>query len=69
MNQFGLSYIYAWKFHKETPCIAILNEQKCHFFSLSKLQKRRIEQVLSGGVGTSGRGEDRGKECRRVKMV
>jgi hypothetical protein len=23
---------YIWKCHKETPCIDILNKQKCHFF-------------------------------------
>jgi hypothetical protein len=28
MNQ----YIYAWKCHKETPCVGILNKQKCLFF-------------------------------------
>jgi hypothetical protein len=32
MNEFGLKYIYTWKCHKETPCIDILNKQKCHFF-------------------------------------
>jgi hypothetical protein len=23
-----------WKCHKETPCVAILNKEKCHFFLL-----------------------------------
>jgi hypothetical protein len=49
--------LYTWKCHKETPCIAILNKPKCHFFSsFTKSENRRVEQVLSGGVGTSGRG-------------
>jgi hypothetical protein len=34
MNQFKLQYIYTQKCHKETPCIAILNKQKCHSFLL-----------------------------------
>jgi hypothetical protein len=29
MNQLGLLYIYTWKYHKETPCVAT--------FSLNKL--------------------------------
>jgi hypothetical protein len=47
-------YIYAWKCLKEAPCVAILNKQKCGFFSYTKLEKRRIEQVLQGGVDNSG---------------
>jgi hypothetical protein len=34
MNQLGYKYIYTWKCHKETPYIAMLNKQKCHFFLL-----------------------------------
>jgi RNase P subunit RPR2 len=51
MNQIGLSYIYTWKYHKEIPCVAILNKQKCHFFLLSfaKLENKMVEQVLPGG--------------------
>jgi hypothetical protein len=30
-------------------CTAILNKQKCHVFT--KMENRRAEQVLSGGVG------------------
>jgi hypothetical protein len=26
MNQFGLSYLYAWKYHDEIPGLAILNK-------------------------------------------
>jgi hypothetical protein len=32
------------KSHKETPCRAILNKQKCHF---SKTENRKVKQVLS----------------------
>jgi hypothetical protein len=42
MNQFELLYIYIWKCHDKTPCIAILNQQKCHFFT--KTEKRKTEQ-------------------------
>jgi hypothetical protein len=31
------------------------------FFSFTKLENRRVEKALSGGVGTSGRGENVGK--------
>jgi hypothetical protein len=50
-------YIYTWKCHKETPCVAILNKQKW------------AEQVMSGELVPVGRGEDVGKGCRRVNMV
>jgi hypothetical protein len=36
-------------------------KQKCHFFSFTKLENRRAEEVLSGGVDTSGRGRKWGK--------
>jgi hypothetical protein len=43
-----------WKYHKEMPCIGILNSQKYHFsfffFSFRKFENRRVEQVLSGGM-------------------
>jgi hypothetical protein len=35
-----------WKYHKETPYIAILNKQKCFF---SKMENRKVKQVLFGG--------------------
>jgi hypothetical protein len=41
--------------HKETPCVTIINKQKLLFFSFTKSENRRAEQVLSGGVGTSGK--------------
>jgi hypothetical protein len=49
-----------WKCHKETPCVSILNKQKCHFFSFTKSENRKMEKVLSGGiipVGVGGCGE------------
>jgi hypothetical protein len=39
------------------------------FFSFIKLENRRVEQVLSGGTGTSGSGDEVGKGCRRMNMV
>jgi hypothetical protein len=47
MNQSGMQYIYTWKCHNETPCIAILNKQS--FFFLPKIENREAKQVLSGG--------------------
>jgi hypothetical protein len=41
MSQFGLKCIYTWKCHKETPYVAILNKQKCHFFFLLQNQRTR----------------------------
>jgi hypothetical protein len=49
-------------------CIAILNKQKCHFF----FYKNRDQEGRTGpawGGGTSGKGEDVGRGCRRVNMV
>jgi hypothetical protein len=42
---------HIWKCHKETLCVALLNNQKCHFFSffLYKIKIRRAEQILHGG--------------------
>jgi hypothetical protein len=33
------------------------------------LENRKVEQVLSGGIGTSGREVKVGKWCRKVNMV
>jgi hypothetical protein len=54
------------KCHRETPYLAILNEQKCHSFILFliKVKNRREEQVMPGGAATSGKGEEVGKGCR-----
>jgi hypothetical protein len=32
INQLGLCFIYTWKYHKETPCVVILNKQMTFFF-------------------------------------
>jgi hypothetical protein len=47
MIQFG----YNTYVNNETPCIAILNKQRCLF---SKMENRKVKQVLPR-VGTSGR--------------
>jgi hypothetical protein len=43
--------------------------KKQHFFFFTKSENRRAEQVLSGGVGTSGRREEVGKGCGRVNIA
>jgi hypothetical protein len=46
MNQFGLHYVYTWKYHKETLYVAILNKRRCHFFfSFTKLGNKRAVQT------------------------
>jgi hypothetical protein len=54
MNQFGLKYIYPWKCHNETPCIAILYKRKYLF---SKTENRKVKWVLSGEVAPVGGGK------------
>jgi hypothetical protein len=54
------------KCHNETPCVAILNIQKC-LFSKMKVRKSKNRSCL--GVGTSGKGEDTRKEHRRANIV
>jgi hypothetical protein len=61
MNQFTIYYICTLKCHKEAPCVAILNKQKCKLFSFTKSENRRVKQVLPGGVGTMGRGKVGGR--------
>jgi hypothetical protein len=47
--------------------LPILNKQKYLFLIM---ENRKVKQVLSGGkVGTSERGEDIRKGCRRMKVV
>jgi hypothetical protein len=50
-----------------TSCRAILNKQKCHFFS-PKMENRKQSRSCVG-VDTIGRREDIRKGCRRVNMV
>jgi hypothetical protein len=63
--------IYIHDLPQDTPHVAILNKQKCHFFSFTKSENRRAEQVLpgGGGVGTRRRCKEVGKGCGRVNMV
>jgi hypothetical protein len=55
------------KCHKKTSCVGILTKNVFFFFflffflSYIKLENRSVEQVLSGGVGTSGKVEEVGK--------
>jgi hypothetical protein len=67
MKQFRFWYIYMWKCHKEIPCIYVLDKQKCHFFK----QNMRIGGQNDSCLGSwyQWKGEDLGKECRRVNMV
>jgi hypothetical protein len=44
-----------------------LKQKKSQFFSFTKLEDRRTEQLLHWGIGISGRGEKVGKGCGRVK--
>jgi hypothetical protein len=60
MDQFGLSYIYTWKCHKETPCIAILNKQKYLFFFFFKNGEQE------GQTGPSGDQWEEGGDKERV---
>jgi hypothetical protein len=55
MKQFGQ---YVWKQHKDSPCIAIFISNYQNFyvflfilygFSSTKLENKRVKQVLSGG--------------------
>jgi hypothetical protein len=41
---------------QDIPFVAILKKLKCHYFSFTKSENRRAEQVLPVVVGTSGMG-------------
>jgi hypothetical protein len=43
MNKFRLYYICAWKYHKETPCLAILNQKRLFLFSFTKIENGKVE--------------------------
>jgi hypothetical protein len=62
VNQLGLQSIHTWKQHKETPCIAYLSKTSknilflvfiFYVFSSTKLENRRVEQVLPMDRGGS----------------
>jgi hypothetical protein len=46
INQFGLQYIYTWKWHNETPCIAILNKQTNTSFFKNREQEGKTDPFL-----------------------
>jgi hypothetical protein len=56
MNKFGLEHIYKWKYHKETPCVAIFKKQKCHFSFFYKIgeQDGKTGPAWAGGVPMGG---------------
>jgi hypothetical protein len=62
----GYNAIYM-ECHNEIPCIAILNKQKCHFFSQKRRTGRQNRSCLGGGYEWEG--EDIRKGCRRVNVV
>jgi hypothetical protein len=55
MNQNRAIIPILMKRHKETPCVAILNKQKCLFF-LNKIREQEGRRGPAWGFGTSGRG-------------
>jgi hypothetical protein len=46
-----------------------LSKQKCLFYFFYKTGEQESETDPAWGFGSSGRGEDVGKGCRRVNMV
>jgi hypothetical protein len=74
-NLTGLKYLQTWKCHKETPCVAILNNQKLHLLILFL---HKIEQEGRTGsacvrerlVSVGGRrGREMVKKCEYGKNV
>jgi hypothetical protein len=61
VNNLGYIICIHGKCPNETPCIAILNKQKCRF---SKTENRNVNQVLPGGLVSVGGGgyKEREKE-------
>jgi hypothetical protein len=68
-----LKYIYTWKYHKETPCVANLNKQTNKnvllFFPFTKLENKISGTGPAWGFGTSGRREEMVKGHGRVNIV
>jgi hypothetical protein len=54
---------------QENALYSNLKPAKPSFFIFTKLENRRVKQVLPGEVVTHERGEDIGKGCRRVNIV
>jgi hypothetical protein len=69
----SIGVVYAWKYHKETPCVPNFTSKKQNshvflftfFFYIFREQEGRTDV---GGVGTSGGGVA-GKWGRRVNMM
>jgi hypothetical protein len=62
----GLQYIHTCKRYKETPCVAILNKQKCHpvfFYKVGEQESRTGpdwgDLIPVGGGGGGERVEER----------
>jgi hypothetical protein len=53
-----------WNCHKETPCIAILNKQKCHFFPF--FYKIREQEGRTGPDSRDWYQWERGGDGERV---
>jgi hypothetical protein len=50
LSQLGFKYMYTWNYHKETPCVFILNKNVIFLF-----YEIREQEVWPGGViGTRG---------------
>jgi hypothetical protein len=63
MNQLGLKFC-----HNETPCIAMLEKQKCYlffFFFFTKNRGQKGETGPVGGLVTEGWGRMKGKGVRK----
>jgi hypothetical protein len=58
--------MHTWKCHNETPCILILNKQKCLFF---KNGEQEGKTVPAWGLVTAGGEEDIRKGCRMLNVV
>jgi hypothetical protein len=41
--------LYIWKHHKETPYVAILNKQKCHFKKIYQIEEQEGRTGPAGG--------------------
>jgi hypothetical protein len=59
--------ICTWKCHKETPCVATLNKQKCHFFSY-KIKEQEGATGPAWGLAPVGVGRYK-ERVKEVNMV
>jgi hypothetical protein len=54
---------------QENSRVATLKKKNVIFFPCAKSENRRTEQVLPGGVCTSGRREEVDKGCERMNTM